>query len=285
MKFKTIKLNYKATIAILTTMIILLTTLTITTVRASEDEGTRVIIVMYHSVLSSRVGEYIISPAQLEADFKYIQERGYETIVMADLIAYVYEGRPLPEKPIMLTFDDGFYNNLHYVVPLLEKYNMRAVFSLVGVYTDIFSEADEENINYGHFRWKDIKAIIPTGVVEFQNHSYDLHRIENGQKGAKRRRGESVEDYRERLGEDLMKMQRKFQGNTFFTPTTFTYPYGAFSRETVEIIRDLGFKASLACESGPNYIVQGDKDGLFGLRRYNRDGRNTTKRFFGKILE
>jgi len=266
----------------------IITIATLTSVRASEpmeeEKGIRIPIIMYHSILKSRTGKYIVSPAQLEEDLRYIKEKGYETIVMADLIAYVHEGRELPEKPIILTFDDGFYNNAHYLIPLLEKYNMRAVISVVGKYTDDFSEANDMNINYAHFRWEDIKRLIPEGVVEFQNHSYNLHRIENGQKGARRKRGESVEDYGKRLEADLLKLQRLFKENTGFTPTTFTFPYGAYSKESTEILRELGFKASLICESGVNYITR-DENSLFSLKRFNRSGGTTTERFFKGILE
>ncbi|MCL2354736.1 MAG: polysaccharide deacetylase family protein [Oscillospiraceae bacterium] len=281
---RVIKLNYKMTIGALTIMIILLTVATFTNVRATEPEGIRLPIIMYHSVLKSRTGKYIVSPDQLEQDLQYIQKRGYETVVMADLIEYVKHGRELPEKPIMLTFDDGYYNNLHYVVPLLEKYNMRAVISVVGDYTDIFSEANDMNVNYAHFRWEDIKALVPTGIVEFQNHSYYLHRMEGGRKGARRKRGESLEDYRKVLEEDLMKLQRAFQENTHFTPTTFTYPYGALSPESTDILIELGFQASLSAEEGMNFITR-DPNGLFRLRRYNRSGRTSTERFFSRILE
>ena len=281
---KVIKLNYRITVASLTIMIILMTALTLTSVRATEPEGIRVPIIMYHSVLKSRTGRYIVSPEQIEQDLKYLQKRGYETIVMADLIEYVEHGRALPERPIILTFDDGYYNNLHYVVPLLEKYNMRAVISVVGEYTDIFSEANDMNINYAHFRWEDIKALIPTGIVEFQNHSYYLHRIEGGRKGSRRKRGESLEEYRKFLEEDLMKMQRAFQENVHFVPTTFTYPFGAFSPESTEIIMEFGFQASLSCAEGINYITRNPED-LFALKRFNRSGRTSTERFFSRILE
>ncbi|MCL2383524.1 MAG: polysaccharide deacetylase family protein [Oscillospiraceae bacterium] len=288
MRIRVIKLNYRLTIASLVLMIMIITIATLTSVRASEpmeeEKGIRIPIIMYHSILKSRTGKYIVSPAQLEEDLRYIKEKGYETIVMADLIAYVHEGRELPEKPIILTFDDGFYNNAHYLIPLLEKYNMRAVISVVGKYTDDFSEANDMNINYAHFRWEDIKRLIPEGVVEFQNHSYNLHRIENGQKGARRKRGESVEDYGKRLEADLLKLQRLFKENTGFTPTTFTFPYGAYSKESTEILRELGFKASLICESGVNYITR-DENSLFSLKRFNRSGGTTTERFFKGILE
>ena len=59
---------------------------------------------------------------------------------MADLIAYVRDGTPLPEKPIILSFDDGYYNNYVYVLPLLQQYSARIVLSLLGRNTDDFTE-------------------------------------------------------------------------------------------------------------------------------------------------
>ena len=63
---------------------------------------------MYHSILKDpqRTGDYVISPEQLEKDLIYLQNHGYTTVLLADLIAYVHEGTPLPDKPIVLTFDD-----------------------------------------------------------------------------------------------------------------------------------------------------------------------------------
>lgn len=62
---------------------------------------------------------------------------------MTELINYVYNDASLPEKPIIITFDDGYYNNLSYAVPLLHKYNMKAVVSIVGEYSDRYTESDE----------------------------------------------------------------------------------------------------------------------------------------------
>lgn len=60
---------------------------------------------------------------------------------------------------------------------------MKAVISIVGIYTDKFTQADEANSLYGHLRWKDIKEIMNKGNIEFQNHTYDLHKIANRRKG------------------------------------------------------------------------------------------------------
>ena len=99
-------------------------------------------IVMYHGVLddTSRQGQYIITPTQLEEDLKIIKERGYTTVVMQDLLDYVDNGTPLPDKPIMLTFDDGYYNNYLYADPLLKRYGMKAVISPVCKWTEFYSD-------------------------------------------------------------------------------------------------------------------------------------------------
>ena len=78
-------------------------------------EAVDIPIVMYHSVLKDEKyhGKYVISPAELENDILYLKEQGYTTIFMEDLINYT-KGGELPEKPIMLTFDDGYYNNYLY---------------------------------------------------------------------------------------------------------------------------------------------------------------------------
>ena len=278
------KLNYKifvfSLILILTSSFFFL----YTTVNAKEEQGIAVPIIMYHSILKSKTGTYIVSPDKLEEDLKYISEKGYTTITMTDLIEYVYNDVKLPEKPIIITFDDGYYNNYIYLVPLLEKYDMKAVISIVGEYTDRFSDVNEVNANYGHLRWVDVNILIPEGRVEFQNHSYNLHSNNNGRKGSMKKRGESLEEYAKILKEDLGKLQKEFQDNCYYTPNTYTYPFGAVSYAATDILKEMGFKASLSCKSGMNYITK-DPEGLYLLKRYNREGSYSTEKFFKKILD
>lgn len=99
--------------------------------QTNEKNGIRLPIIMYHSILKSKTNTFIVSPEQLENDFKYIKEHGYTTITMTNLIEYVYNDLSLPEKPIIITFDDGYYNNFTYLAPLLRKYDMKAVVSIV----------------------------------------------------------------------------------------------------------------------------------------------------------
>lgn len=225
-------------------------------------------ILMYHSIMksNSKNGRFIVTESQLEDDLKYLKENNYTTIVMEDLINYVYNNKPLPEKPVILTFDDGYYNNYVYAYPLLKKYDFKGVLSIIGYYTDMYTENGEKNENYSHITWDDINEMLSSGTFEFQNHSYNLHTLDKGRNGSKKKKGESKEAYRKMLSEDLEKLQTEFKSNTGIELTTYTYPFGSVSSDSYDIIKDLGFKCSLSCESGVNTVTK-DPECLYMLKR------------------
>ena len=281
MKIKVFKLaNILLFLFVLTFIFVLLFSF----VFANSEEYIKVPIIMYHSILKdpARSNKYTITPAVLEEDLKYIKANGYETITISDLISYVYADKPLPPKPIILTFDDGHYNNYGYLYPLLEKYDMKAVISIVGSYTDKFSETDEANLNYSYLRWKDINELISSGRVEFQNHTYNLHDNTHGRIGAKKKNGESDDEYKKILEDDINKLQNEFKENTGYVPTCFTYPFGGISNSSLDIIKELGFKASLSCEEGINKITK-NPNSLYLLKRYNRPSYVSTYNIFKKF--
>ena len=100
-------------------------------ISTSAATSVRLPIIMYHHVLkdSNKWGKYIVSPKEVEKDIIYLKEQGYTTILMEDLINFVYNNGKLPDKPILLTFDDGYMSNYTYVLPLLKKYDCKAVVS------------------------------------------------------------------------------------------------------------------------------------------------------------
>lgn len=279
---KIFKINYKL-LTIITIIILLLSfVLVFYTVKAKQASEISVPIIMYHSILKSKSGDYIVHPSTLENDLKFIKENGYNTITMTDLINYVYFDSELPEKPIIITFDDGHYNNLTYALPLLEKYDMVAVISIVGKYTEKYTKSDEVNPNYSYLRWSDINDLIKSGRFEFQNHTYDLHNITKNRKGCMKMKGEGLESYKKVLSEDLSRLQKDFNENTNYIPNTFTYPFGAISNDSIDVIKELGFKASLSCDEGINLISK-NPDCLYQLKRYNRPNNISTYNFFNKI--
>lgn len=248
----------------------------------AEPEGIELPIVMYHHVLKeqARLNKYTISPDEFRADMEYLKTEGYTPIVIADLIAYVQDGTPLPERPVMITFDDGYESFHEYVFPILKEYDFKAVYSIVGRYTDQYSLVDDHHIRYSHSTWNELCEMHESGLVEIQNHSYNLHKNQNGRHGSMRKPGEGLASYQAMLEEDLGKLQDECTEYLGWTPTCFTYPFGRISKEALPAIKGLGFSAALTCEEKLNYIT-GDPEQLFHLRRFNRPHGT----FFQTILE
>ena len=166
----------------------------------------------------------------------------------------------------------------------LKELNMKAIISIVGEYTDTYSESGEANLNYGYIRWEDIKNAMQEETIEFQNHTYALHCNTKGRNGASKKKGESIEQYKKIFSTDLMRLQNEFKEYTDYVPSTFTYPFGSVEKCSTDIIKELGFKASLSCSSGINFITK-NEDSLFLLKRNNRPANITTENFFKKILQ
>lgn len=254
------------------------------------DDGTVSLpIIMYHSVLddAARQGRYVVSPTLLEQDLAYIRAQGYETIVVQDLLDYVDHGKPLPEKPIMLTFDDGYYNNYLYAFPLLQKYGMKAVISPVCKWSQAYSDAPAQSGHalYSHLTWQEMRAMTDSGLVEIQNHSFDMHYCEAGKrKGTLKRAAETAEQYTAALREDLTAAQTMLTELVGVTPTAFTYPYGAMCAEALPVLKELGFRATLTCESRINRVTR-QADSLMGLGRYLRPSGEDSKTYFDRIFK
>lgn len=108
-------------------------------------------ILMYHSVTEGAESDYRIQPETFSSDLHYLKENGYTTVSAAQLIEYTNGIGTLPEHPVMLTFDDGFYNNYSLVLPLLEEYDMCAVISIVGEFTDELAPESPHVDAYSYF--------------------------------------------------------------------------------------------------------------------------------------
>ena len=140
---------------------------------ATAGESVSLPVLMYHSILDSKAkaGKYTIPPAVLEQDLQYLREHGYTSVSPEELIAYARGEGSLPEKPVLLTFDDGYYNNYSYVYPLLETYDMRAVISVVGSFTEQYSVPGAVmNNNYSHLNWAQLREMLDSGRVTLGNH-------------------------------------------------------------------------------------------------------------------
>ena len=242
-------------------------------------------VIMYHSLVGCDKNT-LIQPEAFEADLKYLQEQGYHSVFLTDLVKFVYEGIPLPDKPVVLTFDDGYYNNYSIGLPLLEKYGMNMVVSVIGVYSEDWSRPDVEkteglNERYAHVSWTHIHDMANSGYVEIANHTWDLHKMEKGRKGCMIKYGEDKESYGRLLREDVGKLQQSLADFSGVTPVAFTYPFGHKCPEAEEVLKNMGFKVTLGVVPGINVLTEGDAMCLYELHRFNR----TSNRPVQSILE
>lgn len=247
---------------------------------ADGPEEVRLPILMYHEIKNLKLGKDVISPYEFESDLIYLRDHGYHTVTMSELIGYVHGRETLPEKPIVLSFDDGYLNTYKYALPLLKKYNMKIVFSIIGKNTDDFTEIADGSLDYSHVTWAQLNEMLDSGCVEVQNHTYNLHSTVKGRIGCMRRYSETEEAYRRVLSEDICRLQTEILENTGAQPTTFVYPYGKSSEHTEEILRKLGFQATLTCDYGVN-LISANPEELFGLKRICRAHGDT----LGKLLK
>ena len=251
---------------------------------AGAQEGMRVPVIMYHSITDKAQNPWIIPQYALEADLKYLAENGYTAVFISELTDFVHGRASLPEKPVVLTFDDGMYNNLTLAMPLMEQYNMKMMLSVIGEPAQIFTDTEDLSERYGHLSWAQLRQMLDTGRVELANHTWALHSNERGRRGCCRKNGECLEEYRQMLTADLMRLQDALYQHCGVRPTTFTYPYGSKCPELLEILRELGFEATLSCGEGVNLLRRGDVDGLFDIKRFNRDSGRSVEDILGKHL-
>ena len=251
--------------------------------QARAAEPVSLPILMYHHISKSpeQWGKHVIAPETFEGDLQYLADNGYTTVTTADLIAYVDEGQALPEKPVMITFDDGQLSFLEYALPLLERYNMQAVAAIVGAYADQYTETPDRNVSYAHMTWEDLKTLADSGRVEIASHTYNMHNLDEGRKGCRINSGESGSAYKETFRTDLLQNQELIAGAIGQRPLAFAYPFGFFCAEAREELEQQGYRVVFTCTEQVNQLT-GDPGELMELGRFNRPNNVDRASFFAR---
>jgi len=229
-------------------------------------------ILMYHKIAEETAAdEYTITQKQFSDDLLWLKENGFTTVTTHQLIAYAESGEALPEKPVLLTFDDGYYNNYLYAVPLLAQNNMTAVFSVIGKEVEDVSGQLNRNPLGQSMNSGEVAELAKSNYAEIGSHTYNLHRIDS-RKGADRIAGESQQAYENTLLADLQKNNDYIESVTGSRPLLFAWPYGAYplDHSADKVLKEAGYKISVTSYQRMNTIEQGNPDSLLGLKRFLR---------------
>jgi len=252
----------------------------------SPQEELPLPIVMYHSVLKSRKSKYTIHPDELERDIIEYKEMGYTPVLLREVANWVHNRGDLPQKPMIITFDDGHYNNLYYALPILKKHNVKAVINIVTSFSRFASESSKNanNPNFSYLTWDNIRELHESGLIEIGNHTHAMHKFKP-RYGIAQVSSETIDEYKAAIRKDLET------ANTFLTesagvhrPITFAYPFGKYTKEGREVLLELGFQTILTCNEGISKIRRGDPQSLLTLKRYNRSGNVSHESFIKKVF-
>ena len=245
----------------------------------------RLPVVMYHHISRepSRWNDYVISEKEFESDLRWLRDAGYETVSIAELLAWENGEFTMPEKPCMITFDDGFESTLAYAEPLLREYGFRGVVAVIGSVCEKFSALDEHDPELSNMSWEEASAMAARGVIEVQCHTWDMHALWP-RKGCMKTSRESLGTYRAALSRDLSRFLTAAAAHGVDLAPAIAYPYGAYSRETADAVRDFGFLVAFTCSERVN-CLSGAEGELLELGRFNRPHGPGSKSFFQKWEE
>ena len=256
-----------------------------TQVFAPRGSSVELPVIMYHSLVTDdrAAAPYVCPISRVEGDLRWLTENGYQSVSLAQLIAFANGQGTLPPKPVLITLDDGYRNNLTLLPPLLERYDAYAVISVVGEYTDIYTASGEDGSLHSCMSWEDLARAAQTDRLELANHSYYFHRL-TGRRGSAKMPGESHAHWQSAFSADTEALQRAMAEYGLPLPVCYAYPYGQLTDGADLLLREMGLHVSLTCNEVRSTVISGDPDTLFGLGRFNRDGRLSTENFMKKLL-
>lgn len=184
-------------------------------------------ILEYHKVNDSQTDEYTIHPRDFALQMDEIKRQGYTTISILDFLKAKKGKLTLPEKPIVISFDDGYKDNLTTALPILEERQMNmtlfVVVNRIG--------------NGGYLSWQDLHEMERRNV-EIGSHTAN-HLI-------------LPDETREQIEEEISKSKLLLEWNKLKTVFTLSYPNGKYSENLIEVLKRNEYLAAVTGDSGLN---------------------------------
>ena len=174
-------------------------------------EGWNVPVLMYHAVGDEIWGysDLFVSAASMEEQLQYLQENGYEAIWFSDL-AHIEDY----EKPVILTFDDGYDDNYTVLYPLLEKYQTKATIFVIGNAMGSTHKMTQEQVY----------EMAASGLVSIQSHTYTHGNLSAMDEAA--------------LRQEMERSNAALAAATGQIPYVLCYPEGKYSYLTMDVAKD-----------------------------------------------
>ena len=204
----------------------------------------------YHQVEEKNGNPLTLWPEQFEAQMAYLADEGYTTITIDEMMEALENGTPLPEKPVIITFDDGYADNYEYAYPILKKYGFKATIFLIYDFTNTYP-------NY--LTWDQIDEMKASGLIRFESHTMTHANLAELTSTDELRHeiADSHDLLSEKLGYDMQYI---------------AYPGGRVNEEIEEITRAAGYRGGFTVHYGLSTPEEGryqmDRIPIFGANMH-----------------
>lgn len=180
----------------------------------------------------------IITLEAFEKGMKYLYDQGYYTATMNELEQYVQGKLTLPLKTVVITFDDGYQNNIIYAYPILKKYGFHATIFVIG--NKVAEHAVPFEPTQKSFLSRD-EMKSSADVFEYHSHTYDLHRKNFIKCGRKTSSGLDVS----KITKDISRMKESGIDSPYFA-----YPFGEKSTQMIYYLQKNGYRMGFSVRQG-----------------------------------
>lgn len=206
---------------------------------------TGVPVLCYHQVYDDSTDYIGVTTKKFEAQMSYLKEAGYTTITLDDLYNHYTNDTPLPKKPIVITFDDGYEDNYLYAYPILKKNKQKATIFLVTESMDKYIGTSQRLF------WDEIRTMKKEGLIDFQSHTanhVNLLELSNDKTA---------------IMKELKDSRNKIEQETGKKADYIAYPTGIYNKKVSSYCRQAGYKMGFTINTG----FANKKDGLYNLNR------------------
>lgn len=225
------------------------------------------ILLYHHIVPDSEPSSYIvINESTFRAQMTALKDAGYTALFFRDLADYVDGTSVLPEKPVLITFDDGYESNYTLAFPILEELGIRATISVIGGLEGVKDTPG----GLSYMSWDEAALMQRSGLIDIQSHTYMLHDgVEGGRLDIRRLNGEASAAYARLLRDDNAMFTGEYSAALGITPSVLIYPLGKADILAEAIVSEMGYRVSVLTGDRIGYIRRGDPMSLRGLYRIN----------------
>ena len=240
------KLSYKRFLLSLLCMVSLLIVAGFIQIRTA----TGIPVLNYHQVEPKDGNPLTLWPEQFEAQMEYLAAEGYTTITIDEMMDALENSTSLPEKSVIITFDDGYADNYEYVYPILKKYGFKATIFLIYDFTNTYP-------NY--LTWDQVAEMKDSGLIHFESHTMTHANLAELT---------SVDELRHEIADSHDLLSEKLGYDMHY----IAYPGGRVNEEIERITSAAGYRGGFTVHYGLSTPAEGryqmDRIPIFGANMH-----------------